>query len=513
MSRESIIIIGAGLAGLSAGCYGQMNGYRTQIFERHTKSGGLCTSWKRKGYTIGTAGWLTGSAPENNDFYDFWRELGVVQGQSLVDYEEYARIEGQDGKVLILYTNIDRLEQHLHDLAPEDGEFIDEFIETLRGFTRFEMDQDKPPELQGFFEKAGMMLGMIPMMLGPQGKWMRMTLQELANEFKSPFLREALGKGAPEVLFFDHDQAAMLLLTFLAGFHLKTASYVVGGLHKVPEAMEQRYRDLGGELHFKSQVSEILVEANPKGRGDRAVGVRLVDGTEHHADTVISAADGRTTIFDMLEGQYVNDEIRRHYDTLPLYPPIFFISLGVDCQFERKPASAGGDVLLLDEPVTIAGRERDRLAVHIYDFDSTVAPEGKSLLRIMLPTDFDYWKDLREQDRKRYRTEKQQVADQVIGLLDKRYPGLADQVEMCDVSTPATFDRYTGNWQSSSMGWLFTPKMIMTQFDKSLPGLDNFYMIGQWTGGAGLAGAMTSGRHVTQIMCDEDKKPFVATVP
>jgi len=52
MVEKSIIIIGAGLAGLSAGCYGQMNGYRTQIFEMHTTPGGLCTSWKRKGYTF-----------------------------------------------------------------------------------------------------------------------------------------------------------------------------------------------------------------------------------------------------------------------------------------------------------------------------------------------------------------------------------------------------------------------------------------------------------------------------
>src|SRR3989304_2375133 len=49
---QSIIIIGAGIAGLSAGCYGQMNGYKTRIFELHDKPGGLCTAWKRKGYTF-----------------------------------------------------------------------------------------------------------------------------------------------------------------------------------------------------------------------------------------------------------------------------------------------------------------------------------------------------------------------------------------------------------------------------------------------------------------------------
>ncbi len=50
--NKSIIIIGAGMGGLSAGCYGQMNGYNTQIFEMHTLPGGQCAFWKRKGYDV-----------------------------------------------------------------------------------------------------------------------------------------------------------------------------------------------------------------------------------------------------------------------------------------------------------------------------------------------------------------------------------------------------------------------------------------------------------------------------
>jgi phytoene dehydrogenase-like protein len=47
---NSIIIMGGGIAGLAAGCYGQMNGYRTKIFEMHDIPGGLYTSWEREGY-------------------------------------------------------------------------------------------------------------------------------------------------------------------------------------------------------------------------------------------------------------------------------------------------------------------------------------------------------------------------------------------------------------------------------------------------------------------------------
>ena len=46
--NKSMIIVGAGIAGLSTGCYAQMNGYQSTIFEMHSIPGGLCTAWKRK---------------------------------------------------------------------------------------------------------------------------------------------------------------------------------------------------------------------------------------------------------------------------------------------------------------------------------------------------------------------------------------------------------------------------------------------------------------------------------
>ena len=61
--EKRMVIIGAGIAGLSSGCYALMNGYKTTIFEMHTVPGGLCTAWKRKGYTFDISmHMLTGSA-------------------------------------------------------------------------------------------------------------------------------------------------------------------------------------------------------------------------------------------------------------------------------------------------------------------------------------------------------------------------------------------------------------------------------------------------------------------
>ena len=82
---KSVTIIGAGISGLATGCYLQMNGYDTQIFEMHDKPGGLCAAWERKGYTIdGCIQWLIGSSP-NNDFYKLWQELGIIQNKQIIN--------------------------------------------------------------------------------------------------------------------------------------------------------------------------------------------------------------------------------------------------------------------------------------------------------------------------------------------------------------------------------------------------------------------------------------------
>ena len=160
--EKSTIIIGAGIAGLSAGCYGQMNGYKTQIFEMDTTPGGCCTTWEREGYKIdGCLHWLTGSSP-GNVFYPVWEELGALQGRAIVDHDEYARIEGKEGKVFIVYSDINRLEQHMKELAPEDKDVIEEFAEGIRTMIHFPMPVEKAPELYGPIDGIKMMLKMRP---------------------------------------------------------------------------------------------------------------------------------------------------------------------------------------------------------------------------------------------------------------------------------------------------------------------------------------------------------------
>jgi len=497
---KSVIIIGAGMGGLSTGCYAQMNGYKTRIFEMHDKPGGLCTAWERKGYTVdGCLHWLSGSAP-GAGMYKLWEELGMVQGQQIYNSERFYRFEGADGRVFDFFTDLSRLEKHMMEIAPEDKAVIKRTIKAIRGFTRMNMPVDKAPELYSVTDMLKMVFSVLPVM-GAFSKYSMMTVRDLSESFTNPLLRAAWQNAwVPEF-------ASAFILMTLASMHKKQSGYVLGGSMKLSRAIEKRYLDLGGEINYRARVEKILVE------DDCAVGVVLQDGAEHRADYVISAADGHATIFDMLGGKYLDENTRIDYEQLPIFQPLIYVGIGVNRKFDDVPPTISGLCIELAEPVMIAGAEQKWLNVHIHNFDPSLAPEGKTLITVMIESGFDYWSKLHE-NLEQYRAEKDRVSEIVIDQIERRFPGIKAQVEMTDVATPVTFHRYTGNWQGSYEGWLMIPDVVTLTMKKTLPGLSNFFMAGQWVmpGGGIPSGAMT-GRFVVQLMCKQDGRHFKACKP
>jgi phytoene dehydrogenase-like protein len=502
MEDHSIIIIGAGFAGLSAGIYAQMNGYRTRIFEMHNLPGGLCTAWKRKGYTIdGCIHWLVGSSPQSG-MYRYWEEVGIAQGREFVDMDEYMRYESADGRTLVLYTNVDRLEKHLLEFSPQDAEPIRDFIQGIRMCLNFDQPSESDPPLKRLWK--GLKLGLIYLTKGKgMREWMNLSAAEFAARFQDPVLREALRE-----MWFPEFSMFFMLFTF-AYLHNRNAGYPIGGSLPMSRALAKRYTDLGGVIHYDRRVEKILVE------GDQAVGVRLADGSEHRSGRVISAADGHATIFDMLEGKYGDEKTREPYEKWPIFPALLFVGVGVDRSFANGPKTVSGMSFPLRQPTEIGDAVWDRMSVRILNQDPTLAPAGKTSLVVSMPSRYEYWKEL-AQDRAAYEEKKDQVARTVVALLDQGFPGISQQVEMVDVATPLTFERYTGNWKGSFEGWLLTPQNAFTMMNRmrqALPGLQSFYLCGQWVEpGGGLPTSVMSGRRLVQALCKEDGKKFQTTV-
>jgi phytoene dehydrogenase-like protein len=505
--QKTIIIIGAGIAGLSAGCYAQMNDYKSIIFELHDLPGGLCTAWERKEYIFdGCIHYLFGTAP-GQPFHQVWEELGALQGREIIHHEELMQVVGADGRILKAYCDPDRLAAQWKDLSPQDANLIEDFAEGIRQFTQFDMSvlQMKPRSLMGADDWLEFNKKVLPFAV-PAARWGLLSARELANRFQDPFLRQAIPH-----LFGWEEIPVMAGMAMLAYMHLKNAGFPSGASLEFARAIEKRYIELGGEIQYKAQVQKILLETDMLGES-KAVGVRLYDDSEHFADTVISAADGRTTIFDLLDGRFVNPKVRRLYNgRMPIHTQLQ-VSLGVNRDMSGEPHWT---TYLLPEPLQIAGEEHNQIGVKHYCFDPSLAPAGKSVIETMLPTKYSYWQHI--YGRRLYDTEQDQVADVIAGFLDKLYPGIQSQIEVIDVATPLSYERYTGNWMGSTCGWLLTKqtmRMMIEGMGKTLPGLSQFYLAGQWVepGGSVPIAAM-SGRNVIQLVCAADGQEFTAQSP
>jgi len=500
MGQSSVIVIGAGLAGLSAGCYARMNGYEVRIFEQDTRPGGLVTAWDRKGYTIhGNMAFVAGSGP-GIGLHRFWRELGVVPAVRFIDYEHLLVVEGRNGETIEFPADLDRLERHWKERAPDDARTIDGLLRGVRAFAAYDLPLEKPRALMGPADMLRILVTRFPL-LRAMARGKRTSVTAFAARLKSPLLREGLVEFAR---IFSEDLPLAFLQLALAWSHKASCGYPLGGALEFSRAIERRFLALAGEIEYRARVVKILV------KNGRAAGVRLADGREFLADDIISAADGRTTIFDLLGGEFIDAALRDRYQSLPVSESVIIVGFGVARTFPELPWSALGRMILLDEPARLGGRDFRMIRPMVYNFDPTLAPQGRTFVRLYLPTSFAYWDELRR-DPRAYRAEKDAVVGAATALLDKRFPGFASQVEMTDVATPLTFERYTGNWKAAPIGWDATTRTLMMPMKKTLPGLDRFHMAGQWVEpGGGLPIVAASGRAVIQLLCRRDRRPFRA---
>jgi phytoene dehydrogenase-like protein len=500
--HKHIVIIGAGIAGLSAASYLQRNNYQVTLLEKHRLTGGLCTSWERNGYTIDyCVHWLMGSKP-GTEYHRIWQELEAftnIDGSTvpIVNFDDFTTIGLPNNESLHLFSDIDQLQDEMLRLGKEDAKEILIFCNTLRSLAYLDIPSITDEMnfgrwllflVRNFTRLRHMIRHMMP-------------LNEYAKRFSNPKIKELFKAGIPG------DWSLASLSLGLAKQHTKSAGYPVGGSLNLAKNIERTFLALGGTVRYAAKVTKVLVEDNC------AKGVLLGNGEEIAADYVISAADGYTTLYSMLEGKYLPKPVLQAYEEYPLFPSSVFVALGVEGDRTDLPHAT---LPLLETPLVLPdGSEHPRFSVTVYNFDPTLAPKGSTLITVLMNTwNGTYWSELAKTNRKAYEDSKKAIADKVIDHLEKIFGNIRDSIEMLDVSTPHTVIRYTGNWKGSYEGFAPTKKTLSSTFPKKLKGLRNFAMIGQWTQpGGGLPTAAKDGRDIAIRICKEDKMPFKAQIP
>ena len=313
-----------------------------------------------------------------------------------------------------------------------------------------------------------------------------------AGKLRNPFLREAFR------MIYDGEEFPLVILTIpLAFSDRKGTGYPIGGSFRFSKRIEEKYLALGGIINYNSGVKEILTKNNS------ATGILLDNGREIDADIIVSAADWYFTVFKALKGNYINKKILklREGKSLQVYYSVINISLGISRSLAHLPHFSRFPI-----PEALAspdGTFYNRMELHVYNYDPTLAPAGKTCVSVSFYTrNGDFWIDLHKQDHQEYEKTKYGFARMVIDMLELKVGGIKEFVEVMDVATPATFHRYTNNWKGSTQGWLPGKNILASSpVAFELPGLKNFYYCSHWSlPGGGLPVAIKTASDLAQVI-------------
>ncbi|NMD38369.1 MAG: NAD(P)/FAD-dependent oxidoreductase [Christensenellaceae bacterium] len=486
---NQLTIIGAGIAGLSAGIYAQKRGFQCNIYEQHILPGGNCTSWKRKGYTFeGGLHWLTGSKIDL-PLYKEWNYLGAISPSTKIHNREAFISCVLDKQIFCFYTNLERLRDHLLEISPADETAIKKLYKQIRRFSNIVMPVFDVPgvKLKEHSNKPPLSMLFTMMALAPFGK---ITAKEYAKNFKHPAIRLMLEEIA------GAENKASHMLTLLASVCSGDGGYPEGGSAEMAKRMAKYFEKLGGKIYYSSNVEKINIEKN------KVVSI-IVNGNRIDTSRLIVTNDTREAI-DTLFKNPLNESWchRMRQDTKPVM--CTFVSIGLKKDWKHLPSNF---VIPLRETLSFGNFTYKSLFLNNYASYSNYAPSGCTAVTCILFGDsYSYWKKAKENGS--YLNKKKAFAEQFANTLISNFQLSRDDIDIIDIATPLTFERYCGTYHGSWMTIDEVGKKAATYPIKSET-ISNIYFAGQRImSPGGTPVALVTARQAVQYLCKDKGMPF-----
>ncbi|MCQ2588929.1 MAG: NAD(P)/FAD-dependent oxidoreductase [Treponema sp.] len=473
MEKNSVVIIGGGIAGLSAGIHAQMDGFSTVIYESHFKPGGMCTTWSRDGYKIDNCvHWLSCSKP-GYQLNTQWKNVGIVgENVPLVNLKSFYTSEHQ-GQTLTLWSDFERTRKEMLAVSPEDADQINDFIDTAILETGMQLPTFKPITAVGLFDLPKMISTMKPMITAIKhiGK---ITLEEYAKRFKHPLIRKLLTD------FVPNQQFATSFIASYATIASGNGNFPVGGSDQMIENMVKKYESLGGKILCNSRVEK--VEYDKKSRTVKEI--MLSSGEKVSAQYFIFATDPSITFSKFLDPKFMPKQLKTRYERKDGNP--IFTAFQVALALDGKMDLGGAEELFFDveKPIVCATKTIKRLNVKTYhDYGEGFAPEGKDIIQVhikMYAEDWDYWTDLKKKNAEAYKNEKNRIAEEILAEVEKRFPEYAGKFKIIDCWTPATYTKFTGAYYGAYMTFVNTVNSGANYVPNIMKEVKNGFLASNW---------------------------------
>jgi phytoene dehydrogenase-like protein len=484
-------IIGGGIAGLTAGIFAARSGFDVTIYEKHSIPGGFSTSWKRGGYLFeGGMHFLTGSS-DKTPLYRLWRDIGAINDDTNITLKDPTSVAEAGGFRFHLFRDPDKIFEEIIRISPDDEKAAKLLVSDIKKFSAINMpvvDIKGVKSVPAHRMDIKAAQKMLPAFL-KMAKYRDMNMDDYADKFNNPAIRLALKNIAGPGF------NAVSTLTTLGCYAREDGGYLENGSMGMVKRIAKTFIEAGGTLKLNTEVLRVNTQ------NGKAIGIKAVDGDVPY-DAVIVTSDTLTATHKYFENPINSDWANTMRNvTKPLCN--IFISAGIKADLSHYPDMC---LFALDKPIFCGGMNLTAVGFHNYAKNKGYAPEGcTAITSAVLGDTYDYWKTAK--DNGNYEKLKAETAGIYLDTLSKFIPEIKGNIDVIDVATPLTYERYCGSYKGSWMSVWDKGKLPVYPIKSSE--YENLYFAGErLKPPGGLPGAAMSGFEAAQFLCKDNDVVF-----
>jgi prolycopene isomerase len=493
MFDADVIIIGAGMAGLTCGCLLAKKSLRVLMIEKNQKVGGCCTSFQRDGFSFDLSVQSVGESQNGGRVWNLLKKLDLLDQIRFIPLEPAREYHFPDRKI----SQSSQLETHIENLSalfPNEKKGIEQVYAVLEKI--FEEFSQIPSSLDWL--EPSSFSSQYPLLSQYRGK----TYGELLNRLVSdPLLKTLLSIRSSYALL----PAEEISVVGMAGIEMSYFTYgvscVEGRVEELPLLMGEAFQKMGGQILIGEEVDEVLLE------GKKVIGVRLRNGQEMTGKVIISNIDARTTFLDLIGEDRIPGGFRSKLKGMRPSLSYFILYLGVEG--ELNELSVSNNEVFFNEPlqkeyqVLYENRIPDEAPFYLLapsKVNPSHAPRGESTLCLSAKAPYHLslgW------DQK----VKDQLSQRLIAKASAFIPDLERRILVKVETTPKTIEQWTGNRWGAAYGWAQIPSQSgIYRLPRTTP-FPNLYLTGHWTSpGGGISGVVASGELTAEAILSKFEK-------
>ena len=468
--QYDIIIVGSGIGGLVCGCYLAKAGLKVLIVEQHSKPGGYCTSFTRKGYSFDVGVHYLGAIKRG--------VLGKILDElSLRDDIRFTHADPTDK--IIMPDRETYIRANPKDTAGEFKKSFPEEKSNIDKFFKFILHEDYTHVYS---------------------RIKKLSFQDVLDDFFTDYKLKAtltvlLGNiGIPANL-----ASASSSIVLFREYILDSGHYPKGGMQNFVDCLVAKFKLFGGELLLSKKVSKISTENN------RVKGV-VVEDKEINAKAIVSNADATHTFTELLD--MVSKESETVKKLIPT-PSLFLVYLGLKTNL-KNVFSIDYNIwyfstyeinkVYSDIKSQILKDKLDWIVLSFPSANSSENDNGRSAITLMHLASYE--------TQKFWHKQKDILAEKMMHKISEIIPNLIDNIEIKEIATPNTLYRYTSNRGGAFAGWCATREQAKVTLIPQKTSINGFYIVGHWATlgylpSSGIPNVAFSGRKASKLIMEK----------